>query len=155
MAILITGAGLVGTHTAQRLLDRGEKPVLYDLAPNRAYMQTVLDVDRVPVVRGDIRDLPHLMQVTREHQCDVIVHTAGLIGGRVDEEPYSGLQINLQGTINVLETARVMGARRVLFASTEGVYDRSQAMDVNQKLPETSIPICRSEDKVPGVNARR
>jgi UDP-glucose 4-epimerase len=138
MAILITGAGLIGTHTAQRLLDRGAQPVLYDLAPARAYMQTVLDVDRVPVVRGDIRDLPHLMQVTREHQAETIVHTAGLIGGRVDEEPYSGLQINLQGTINVLETARVLGVRRVIFASTEGVYDRSHAMDVEKKLPETS-----------------
>jgi UDP-glucose 4-epimerase len=138
MAILITGAGLVGTHTAQRLLDRGEKPILYDLAPNRAYMETVLDCDRLPIVRGDIRDLPHLMQVTREHQPDVIVHTAGLIGGRVEEEPYSGLQINLQGTVNVLETARVMGVRRVVFASTEGVYDRANQMDVDAKIPEAS-----------------
>src|SRR5579885_1089751 len=138
MAILITGAGLVGTHTAQRLLDEGKQPVLYDLAPNRAYMETVLDVDRLPIIRGDIRDLPHLMQVTREHQPEVIVHTAGLIGGRVEEEPYSGLQINLQGTINVLETARVMGVRRVIFASTEGVYDRANQMDVNAKIPETS-----------------
>ena len=118
MAILITGAGLIGTHTAQRLLDRGAQPVLYDLAPARAYMQTVLDLDRAPVVRGDIRDLPHLVQVAREHEADVIVHTAGLIGNRVDEEPYSGLQINLQGTVSVFETSRVLGIRRVIFAST-------------------------------------
>lgn len=138
MAILITGAGLIGTHVAQRLLDRGAQPVIYDLAPARAYMQTVVDLDRVPVVRGDIRDLPHLVQVVREHDVDRIIHTAGLIGGRVEEEPYSGLQINLQGTINVLEVARVMGVRRVIFASTEGVYDNNAASDPDQRIPETA-----------------
>ncbi len=138
MTIIVTGAGLVGTHTAQRLLDRGAQPVLYDLAPNRAYAESIVDLARVPLVRGDVRDLPHLIQVVRERQADVIVHTAGLIGARVEEEPYSGLQINLQGTINVLETARVLGLRRVVFASTEGVYDRAYAMDPAQRLPETS-----------------
>jgi UDP-glucose 4-epimerase len=138
MAIIVTGAGLVGTHTAQCLLDRGAQPVLYDLAPNRPYVEAVVDLARVPLVRGDVRDLPHLVQVARDHQADVIVHTAGLIGARVEEEPYSGLQINLQGTINVLETARVLGLRRVVFASTEGVYDRAFAMDPAQRLPETS-----------------
>ncbi|HZU06212.1 MAG TPA: NAD(P)-dependent oxidoreductase [Chloroflexota bacterium] len=138
MAILITGAGLIGAHTAQRLLERGVQPVLYDVAPVRPYLQAVLDVARVPLVRGDIRDLPQLMQVVREYQPDVIVHTAGLIGNRVEEAPYTGLQINIQGTINVLEAARVLGVRRVIFASTEGVYDRSQAMDPAKRLPETA-----------------
>ena len=138
MAIIVTGAGLVGCHTAQRLLDRGAQPVLYDLAPNRPYVEAVVDLARVPLVRGDVRDLPHLVQVAREHQADVIVHTAGLIGARVEEERCSGLQINLQGTINVLETARVLGLRRVVFASTEGVYDRAYATDVAQQLPATS-----------------
>ena len=138
MAIIITGAGLVGTHAAQRLLDAGAQPILYDLAPNRAYVASVVDLTRVPLVRGDVRDLPHLVQVVREHEAEAIVHTAGLIGSRVEEEPYSGLQINLQGTINVLETARVLGLRRVVFASTEGVYDRAYAMDAAQQLAETS-----------------
>src|SRR4051812_3031839 len=88
--------------------------------------------------RGDTGAPPPLMRVPREPQPEVIVHTAGLIGGRVDEEPYSGLQINLQGTVNVLETARVMGVRRVIFASTEGVYDRADQMDVDAKIPETA-----------------
>jgi UDP-glucose 4-epimerase len=138
MAILITGAGLVGTHTAQRLLARGAQPVLYDLAPSADYIQSILSDVAVPVVRGDVRDLPRLVQMVREHGADTIVHTAGLIGNRVEEEPYTGLQINLQGTINVLETARVLGLRRVVFASTEGVYDRAYAMDPAQRLPETS-----------------
>ena len=138
MAVLITGAGLVGTHTAQRLLARGVQPVLYDLAPSLAYVESIVGSGAVPVVRGDIRDLPHLIQVVREHQADAIIHTAGLIGARVEEEPYTGLQINLGGTINVLETARVLGLRRVVFASTEGVYDRAYAMDPATPLAETS-----------------
>ena len=52
MAILITGAGLVGTHTAQRLLARGAQPVLYDLAPAADYVRSILGDAAVPVVRA-------------------------------------------------------------------------------------------------------
>ena len=52
MAIIVTGAGLVGCHTAQRLLDRGAQPVLYDLAPNRPYVEAVVDLARVPSCVG-------------------------------------------------------------------------------------------------------
>ena len=124
MATLITGAGLIGSHTARQLVDMGREVVLFDLAPNRAYVEQV--VGRLPaLVAADMRDLPALLQTVKQHHVDTIVHTAGLIGGRVSENSYTGATNNILGTLHVLEAARLEGLKRVVYVSTFGVYDRS------------------------------
>lgn len=143
MAVLITGAGLIGAYLARRLLACGERPVLYDAAPNRAFLASVLDPDSLPVVRGDIRDLPHLVETLREYGCERIVHSAALIGPSVQQAPFTGLQINVQGSINVLEAARVLGLGRLVFASTEGVYDRAYTREgtVDEERPRGHVGV--------------
>jgi nucleoside-diphosphate-sugar epimerase len=58
-----------------------------------------------------------------------MVHTAGLIGGRVQENSYTGATNNILGTINILEAARLRKLRRVVYVSTFGVYDRDKISD--------------------------
>src|SRR5436305_2063082 len=58
MNVLITGAGLIGTHLARRLVDSGDQVVLYDLVPNRDYIGKVVGPDKAHVVAADMRDLP-------------------------------------------------------------------------------------------------
>jgi nucleoside-diphosphate-sugar epimerase len=141
MAILITGAGLIGCYLARRLLGRGQAPVLYDLAPNPAFIASVLDPASLPIVRGDVRDFSHLTQTLREYEVDRAVHTAALIGPRVQEAPFTGLQINVQGTINVLEAARLSRLQRLVYASTEGIYDRAYTREgtVDEERPRGAV----------------
>jgi nucleoside-diphosphate-sugar epimerase len=126
MNVLITGAGLIGTHLARRIVEGGDRAALFDLAPNRDYIAKIVGPDRAGVVAADIRDLPALIQALKQFDVDTIVHTAGLIGKRVAENSYTGSTNNILGTINVLEAARLLGLRRVVYVSTFGVYDRSQ-----------------------------
>lgn len=126
MNILVTGAGLIGCHLARRLADAGDKAILYDLSPNREYIQKIVGKDKADVVAADMRDLPALIQALKNFEVDTIVHTAGLIGKRVAENTYTGSTNNILGTINVLEAARLLGLRRVVYVSTFGVYDRSK-----------------------------
>src|SRR5918996_3488384 len=126
MNILVTGAGLIGCHLARRLADAGDKATLYELSPNREYIQKIVGRDRVQIVAADIRDLPALIQSLKKYDADTIVHTAGLIGKRVAENTYTGSTNNIMGTINVLEAARLVGLRRLVYVSTFGVYDRSR-----------------------------
>src|ERR687892_562574 len=126
MNILVTGAGLIGCHLARRLADAGDKATLYELSPNREYIQKIVGRDRVQIVAADIRDLPALIQSLKKYDADTIVHTAGLIGKRVAENTYTGSTNNILGTINVLEAARLRGVRRVVYVSTFGVYDRNK-----------------------------
>jgi nucleoside-diphosphate-sugar epimerase len=129
MNVLITGAGLIGAHLARRIVDGGDKAVLFDLTPNREYIAKVVGANTSNVVGADVRDLPALLQAVKTFEVDTIVHTAGLIGKRVAENTYTGSTNNIMGTINILEAARLVGLRRVIYVSTFGVYDRSKIKD--------------------------
>ena len=124
MATLITGLGLVGTSYAQLALKRGEKIVFYDVAPRKDFLARKLGSADVKVVQRDIRDLPALIETIQTNKIDKVIHTAGLIGGKVAQPIYTGMQINVMGTINIAEAVRLTGVRRLVHISTFGVYDR-------------------------------
>lgn len=126
MTVLVTGAGLIGCHFTKRMVDAGNRVVLYDLSPNREYIQKIVGKDRVDIVAADMRDLPALLNALKEFSVDTLVHTAGLIGKRVAENSYTGSTNNILGTVNVLEAARLHGLSRVVYVSTFGTYDRSK-----------------------------
>jgi len=129
MNILITGAGLIGTHCARHAVDAGNKVVLFDLAPNREYIEKVVGKDRADAVAADMRDLPALLSALERFDVDTLVATAGLIGSRVAENSYTGATNNILGTINVLEASRLRRLTRVVYVSTFGVYDRAKISD--------------------------
>jgi nucleoside-diphosphate-sugar epimerase len=129
MNILITGAGLIGTNTARHAVDAGHKVVLFDLVPNREYIDSVVGKDKADVVAADMRDLPALLSALQRYNVDTVAHTAGLIGSRVQENSYTGATNNILGTINVLEASRLTKLRRVVYVSTFGVYDRGKIKD--------------------------
>jgi UDP-glucose 4-epimerase len=142
MNILITGAGLIGSHCARQAVDAGNKVALFDLSPNRDYLQKVIGKDRADVVAADMRDLPALISAMERYNVDTVVHTAGLIGSRVAENSYTGATNNILGTINVLEASRLRRLRRVVYVSTFGVYDR----------PKISGAVIRESDPIGGHN---
>ncbi|MFT5538816.1 MAG: nucleoside-diphosphate-sugar epimerase [Alphaproteobacteria bacterium] len=123
MTTLITGAGLVGTSFAQQALERGEDVVFFDPEPRADFIELKLGNNKVPQVRGDVRSLPDLISAIQDHKATTVVHTAGIIGGKVDDILYAALQINVQGTINVGEAVRLTGVKRLVHISTFGVYD--------------------------------
>jgi nucleoside-diphosphate-sugar epimerase len=121
---LITGLGLVGTAYAQNALKRGEKIVFYDVAPRKDFLARKLGASEVTIVQRDVRDLPSLIETIQRHKCETVLHTAGLIGGKVAQPLYTGMQINVMGTINVAEAVRLTGVKRLIQISTFGIYDR-------------------------------
>jgi len=142
MNILITGAGLIGTHCARQAVDAGNKVVLFDLAPNREYIEKVVGKDRADVLAADMRDLPALLSALERFNVDTLIATAGLIGSRVAENSYTGATNNILGTINVLEASRLRRLRRVVYVSTFGVYDRAKI----------SANVIRETDPIGGHN---
>lgn len=129
MNILITGAGLIGTHAARHAVDAGHNVALFDLSPNRDYIDKIVGPGKAQVVAADIRDLPALLAALEKHSIDTLVHTAGLIGSRVQENSYTGATNNILGTINVLEAARLRKLHRVVYVSTFGTYERDKIHD--------------------------
>ncbi len=138
-SVLVTGAGMVGAFAAAELLRTGETPVLYDLAPARDYLGTVLDLSRIKIVRGDILDIPCLIRTIQENRVDRIIHTAGLLTAGVRDNPYAGINVNIVGTAAVLEAARLTGCKRVVFTSSGTVYYSSYAETVKGPYKEDFV----------------
>ncbi len=123
MRIFITGAGLLGLYATRRLLPGGHQVTFYDRAPNEAYIATVVDPAAITVLRGDTTDQPALYRAIRDTQPDVIIHTAALIGMRAGQNINETFRINVEATMTVAEAAATFGVPRVVYCSTNGVYD--------------------------------
>ncbi len=118
MAILVTGAGMVGSQIAAQLIARGEKFVLFDAAPPLHHLSTVVDLKKLKIVRGDLLSIGDIITTIRKEGIDRIIHTAGMLLSGVRERPLDGINVNIMGTTNVLEAARIEGVKRVVFTST-------------------------------------
>ena len=139
--ILITGgSGLVGAYAVAMLLERGERPVVFDVAVNERLLAAVgVDNEKVSLIRGDMADLPALISTLREQDCDRIIHLAAYLGEEVQRRPYSGVRLNFMGTVNVFEAARLEKVSRVIFPSSGTVFIGSIGEGLT-KIDE-SIPI--------------
>jgi nucleoside-diphosphate-sugar epimerase len=131
--ILITGgAGFVGLNLAEQLAARGEKVALYDLSqPPREFKW------RVAIEKGDVTNRARLEEVFLEHQPTRVIHLAAITAGpqRDAATPRRIAEVNLIGTINVLDKVRKHGVRRTVHASTGALYGAAGA-DVPVPLHE-------------------
>jgi nucleoside-diphosphate-sugar epimerase len=120
MTTLVIGTGLIGSQVARILVERGEKPVLMDSAAQPQAIGQIVDLAKVTLIAGDILRPLTVIDALRAHGIDKIVHTAAnpLLTLGAQREPYSAINLNIMGTVNVLEAARVMGVRRVVVSSS-------------------------------------
>ena len=132
-ALVTGGAGFIGSHVIDAFLDRGyEAAAVDDLSSGEA--ENVPNGAALEVV--DIRDADALARIGRDFRPTVVCHLAAQASVTYSvEEPVEDLEINVRGTLNVLETARAAGAR-TLFASTGGaLYGEGVPMPTPEETP--------------------
>ena len=131
MNILITGgAGFIGSHLTERLLLRGDRVVVldnfndyYDPEVKKRNIAPSLQNPAFTLIKGDILDKALLKNVFNENSFDIIVHLAARAGVRPSlEQPLLYEKVNCEGTLNLLEAARIHGIKRFDFASSSSVY---------------------------------
>ena len=122
--ILITGgAGLVGSHIADQLVDKGTTEIIvYDnfVRGRNENLAYALSRGRVSVVKGDLRDRKLLAETVQG--VDLIFHQAAIRITQCAEEPRLALEVLVEGTFNVLEAAVQAGVKKVVAASSASVY---------------------------------
>lgn len=125
---LVTGgAGFVGSHLVEHLLDAGDEVVvLDDLSTGSARnLAAVADNPRLEMIHGSILNTKTVGQAMRS--CDRVFHLAAAVGVKlIVEQPLRGLRINIHGTENVL-TAAIEHQAAVLLVSTSEVYGKNTA----------------------------
>ena len=120
MTVMVTGAGIVGTHLASALVKRGETPILFDKSLQPNSIAKLVPLDRIKMIAGDILDFEELSRVIRKNKVKVVVHTAAAI--KFENSPRVGVSVNYGGTANVLEAARISDVNRIVFTSSHSVY---------------------------------
>ncbi len=121
--VVTGGAGFIGSHLVDALIERHHRVVVLDdfSTGKRANLQSAEKSGLLQVVTGDIRQADVVMDLTRNARG--IFHLAALVSvQRSIEAPYLSFEINVRGTINVLEAARVNNVPHMVYASSAAVY---------------------------------
>lgn len=141
-SILVTGgAGFIGSHLCERLLEEGEDVICFDnfdsyYDPNIKISNVERINKRYPnrfkLVPGDIRNPEQLQEIFQQDQIDRVVHLAARAGVRPSiSDPLLYQDVNIRGTLVLLETCKQYRVNQFLFASSSSVYGE------NQRIPFT------------------
>ena len=137
MGVLITGGhGHIGSWAARYLVGEGEDVILLDTHP--VVPDCLRDMaDKVTFVQGSVMDFAQLTDIFRRHRdrIDGIIHTVGIMGELVLENPYGNVQLNIGGTQNILEIARQFEIPKVVYTSTGAVYGAASGYAVEATYP--------------------
>jgi UDP-glucose 4-epimerase len=144
MKILITGGmGVIGSMVSTKFVQEGHRPVLMARHLDNNLIRTIKD--KVDIELGDVSDLPRILSIIQKHGITHIIHMAALIGALSNQNPPQSVQINVMGTLNILEAARFMKVQRVIFSSAKGVYAATEP----PHGPPTYKPITEDYPKDP------
>jgi UDP-glucose 4-epimerase len=123
--VLVTGAtGQIGSFLCQELVSRGERVQAVDVRPNLANISSV--ASKISVETADISDYERLLAVAKLGPTDVIVHLAALVYLESIQNPSLAYRVNILGTNNVMEVARLLDVQKVVFASSVLVYGNTK-----------------------------
>jgi len=145
--VLVTGAaGFIGSHLVEALLARGDTVLgldnfdpYYDPARKRANLAEVAAHPRAAafsLVDASVCDRGRLRSVMAEFRPERVAHLAGMAGIRASmEQPHKYYEVNLTGTLNLLDAAREVGAGNFVFASTSSVYGSGLELPFHEDAP--------------------
>jgi UDP-glucuronate 4-epimerase len=144
MNYLVTGgAGFIGSHLVERLLAEGHRVVcldnfddFYNPAIKRRNLTRALKDSKFRLVEGDLRDEALLNRIFQEEEVEIVAHLAARAGVRPSiENPLLYAEVNIRGTLNLLEACKKHKVRRLVFASSSSVYGNNPKVPFAEEDP--------------------
>ena len=117
--LVLGGSGFIGPRVMRRLLERGHEVYCMDLAPESPQLEGIRD--RVSITRGDITLMDDVVEAMTISQPDRVLNLAYALGAGEDD-PHPQVRLNILGMDNCFEAARILGIRRVIYASSLAVF---------------------------------
>jgi UDP-glucose 4-epimerase len=133
-AFLVTGgSGFIGSHVVDRLVSEGASVVVFDNRIREENLSEALPSGRVRTLAGDVTDAAAVREAAQG--AAGIFHMAVLPLGPCSEDPRRCLEVNVNGTFNVLEAARDADVKKIVYSSASSVYgDTNETMDESHPL---------------------
>jgi nucleoside-diphosphate-sugar epimerase len=153
MTVLVTGgAGFVGVNLLEALLERGHEVLAFDATglPRGAARALGAHASRLHVESGSVLDAPAVDALFGRYRVEHVVHAAAITSGadRESREPASIVDVNLRGTVNVLDAARRHGVGRVIYVGSgaafgESLYRLPRLYEETASVPTTLYSITK------------
>ena len=137
--LLTGGAGFIGSHLADALLDKGYRVRVLDNLSTGKRANLPLQHERIELIEGDVADAALLQRCMAG--CRAVVHLAAVASVQASvDDPVSTHQSNFIGTLNVCEAMRMHGVKRVLFASSAAVYgNNGEGQAIDEDTPKAPL----------------
>jgi UDP-glucuronate 4-epimerase len=135
--MLVTGgAGFIGSSLIDKLLQNGEKVValdnfdpFYRKETKQSNLAGAFEHPNFTFVEGDIRDRSLMLKILADHQIDIVIHLAAKAGVRPSlSDPSTYYDVNVNGTLNILEGMRALGIKKMVFGSSSSVYGNNRTI---------------------------
>lgn len=127
---LVTGAaGCIGTWVLRNLIREGVPVTAFDLDSKYQRLPLLLDdqeIAKIHFIHGDISDLATVEAALKDNHADHIIHLAALQLPFCKADPVAGAKVNVVGTVNILEAAKRLGLKSLVYASSTAVYGLSE-----------------------------
>lgn len=142
--IVVTGgAGFIGSHLCENLIKNENYVVcidnlnnFYDPEIKKKNISSIINNERFTFYKADIRDREQLLFIFEKYRPELIIHLAAMPGVRPSiENPFLYFEVNLTGTLTILETMRQSGINKMIFASSSSVYGNNQKIPFSESDP--------------------
>jgi UDP-glucose 4-epimerase len=134
MKTLVTGgAGFIGSNIVKHLIAEGHTVTVLDNFLS-GYRRNLDPFPDVRLIEGDVRNKDLVTQAMQD--VEVVFHLAASVGNkRSIDHPIDDAEINVIGTLQVLEAARLTGARKVVFSSSAGIFGELKTLPIREDHP--------------------
>ena len=138
MKVLVTGAaGFLGSHLTEQLIESGKNVralMHYDSNNNWGWLENSKYKKEIEFVVGDIRDFDSVYSAMKD--VDEVFHLAALIGIPYSYlSPLAYIKTNIEGTYNVMQSAKLLNTKNVIITSTSETYGSAQYIPINENHP--------------------
>jgi len=140
MSVLVAGgSGFIGSHLVRKLVEIGEKVIVFDAYPNP---EALRDLEgQVEIVRGDATQLSDVLQAIQKYEVRDVYHLIALLADVCQQKPHFALKINVETLVHFLEAARLMKLGKIIFASSVAVYAVNEPAPVGEEAPTNPISV--------------
>ncbi len=127
------GAGFIGSNVVKLLDSKGYDIIVYDNL-STGYEKNLAPYPHVQLIKGDVRDKDKLCEAGRK--CEIIFHLAASVGNiKSLKNPREDSEINVTGTLNVLECASKNKIKKVIYSSSAALFGEPQYSPIDEKHP--------------------
>ncbi len=136
MSILVTGGtGFLGWYLAKALAEDGEDVIAFDITPLKNY-QRLSKIDKLQVINGDLSSWSEVTHVIKKYKIKQIFHNGALLSETAENKHIEAFRVNVAGTFNLLEVARIFDIDKFIFTSTLATYGRDVGEIISHDSPQ-------------------